>query len=88
MSERAPGAVDYCSGEFAVRSPYDAEVVAELKRVQRRRWESDSKQWLIAHHHPSAAALLGIARKHDWAVSAPAWQAFRQLQADASAAEL
>jgi len=87
MSERARGAVGYQSGEFAVRCPFDAGVVAELKQVQRRRWDADSKLWLIAHHHPSAAALLGIARKHDWAVSPPAWEAFRQLQDEAADCE-
>lgn len=88
MSERAHGAVDYRGGEFAVSCPYDAAVVAELKHVQRRRWESDAKLWLIAHHHPSAAALLGLARKHGWSVSDVAWRAFRQLQDDADATEL
>lgn len=88
MSERAQGAVDYRGGEFAVRCAYDAEVVAELKQVQRRRWESDAKLWLIARHHPSAAALLGLARKHGWSVSDVAWRAFRQLQDEANATEL
>jgi hypothetical protein len=72
MQSGSNGHVDIEGEGFIVRFAHDPTVLAWIKTIQRRRWLSDRRAWLVDRHWPSVQRLLHIAAQLGWTITSRA----------------
>jgi hypothetical protein len=87
MASGTHGQVDFGPEGFIAVFDYDPLIVARIKEIQRRRWLSDRKAWLVESHWPSVRRLLHIAAELGWKISAEARAAEQQVKSDSELLE-
>lgn len=87
MVSGSRGQVDFGREGFIARFEYDPAIVARIKQIQRRRWNSDLTAWLVEPHWPSVHRLLCIASELNWTISAEARAAELKVREDGESCE-
>jgi hypothetical protein len=87
MMSGARGQVDFGPQGFIARFEYDAAIVLRIKEIQRRRWLSDVKAWVIEPHWPSVRRLLHIASGLGWEITTAARAAEERVREDSESLE-
>ncbi len=70
-----------------VRFAHDPAIVSRMRTIQRRRWLSDRRAWLVDPHWPSVRCLLRMASELGWAITSKARAAEEQVRADGESME-
>lgn len=81
------GSVDYGELGFIARFDYEPATVAIVRKIQRRRWLSEHRAWLVEPHWPSLRVLLRLANQHNWAITHQALVAARKVREEGEAYE-
>jgi hypothetical protein len=87
MASGEPGHVDFGPEGFIARCEYDPALVAKLKEIQRLRWLSDRRAWVVEPHWPSVRRLLHIAAELDWEISVAARAAEERVRSESEGLE-
>jgi hypothetical protein len=72
--------VDFGQEGFIASFDFDPVVVARIKEIQRRRWNSEKAAWIVEPHWPSVQRLLFIASELGWTITAQARAAEQRVR--------
>lgn len=82
MPSETHGTIDYGPEGFIVVCDFDPAIAAEIKALQRRRWQPDTRAWIVEPHGPSLNGLLRLANRQNWEITKSALTRIEAVRAE------